>query len=130
MSEILLPRSFRGKRSEKIRPERFTFYAKHKCGYEAFWLTKRIRTPLDFDALGFGDVWFEDGQIKLVGKTLEDFRCPGCTEKIQEMPNNIKIIRILNAADYERLHREQHNETPAGQECPSCHKIRQTYETL
>lgn len=130
MNGIILPGSYKRKRSETIRPERFTFYAKHKCGAEAFWLTKRIRTPLDFDALGFNDVFFEDGQIKLVGKTLEDFKCPGCASSLQELPNDIKIIRILNQRDYERLHAEQHNETPAGQECPSCHKVRKIYEKI
>lgn len=125
MSGLILPPGYRESRRSKIRPERFSFYAKHKCGGEAFWLTKRFRTPLDFTALGIMDVWFEDGQIKTPGKLLSEFNCASCQSRLRmDDPKELTVVRILNQKDYDRLHAEVHNEVPAGELCKSCGKIK------
>lgn len=121
---LILPPGFKRRRSTTIRPERFSFYAKHKCGGEAFWLTKRIHSPFEFNNLGITEVWFEDGQIKTQDNRLEDFNCPSCGSRFSYEPKQLTIVRILRESDYERLHAEAHSQVPIGDLCKSCGKVR------
>ena len=119
---LILPENFRRRRSTHVRPERFNFYARHKCGGEAFWLTKRIHSPMAFSDLGITDVWFEDGQMKMPFKRLDDFYCPSCGDRFTYGPKDLTIVRILKDADYEKLHAEVHDKVPLGEICKTCHK--------
>jgi len=114
MSDLILPKGYR--KSRDIDFSRFRGYVRHKpCNGEAFWFTCYGKTFLDMD---WSEVWFEDGQIKLKGKMVEDYKCPHCRKTLdgKELVN----VRIQSQEDADRLHALEHRKVPHGTLCPFC----------
>lgn len=116
MSNLILPQGYKKKR--EIDFSRFKGYIRHKpCNGEAFWFSCFGKSFLDMD---WSEVWFEDGQIKVKGKMVEDYKCPHC-RKMLEGPDLI-TVRLQGEKELERLHEAEHRTLHQGQVCVACGK--------
>ena len=114
MSDLILPSSYKKRR--EIDFSKFRGYVRHKpCNGEAFWFTCFGKTFLDMD---WSEVWFENGQIKLKGKPVEDYKCPHCRKVLDG--KDLVNVRIQNEEDANRLHQIEHKKVPHGTLCPFC----------
>lgn len=114
---LTLPRSYRPKRSETIRPERFRGYARCvKCNGEAFWFKRFAKAFFDLSA---SDIWFEDGQI-CFPRQIQKNHCPHCRANLN--PGSFKVVKIIQEDEADAIHAQSHADTPYGQICPICKK--------
>lgn len=114
MSDLLLPQGF--KRRREIDFDRFKGYIRHKpCNGEAFWFTTFGKSFFDMD---WSEVWFEDGQIKLKGKSVEDYKCPHCRSVLEG--KDLIMVRLQGEKDADRLHAIEHNKKRHGAVCEFC----------
>lgn len=113
---LILPPNFRRKRSGQIKPERFRGYAKHiPCSGTAFWFTKFGKAWFDYD---ISEVWFEDGQIKLKDKPVENYRCAACGDKLRG--EDLRLIKIIHEDEAEAIHTREHYKVKVGEICELC----------
>lgn len=114
MSELILPQGFRKKR--EIDFSRFKGYIRHKpCNGEAFWFTCFGKTFLDMD---WSEVWFENGQVKLKNRMVEDYKCPHCRKVLEG--KDLITVRLQNEKDFDRMHAMEHAKVPRGTLCEFC----------
>jgi len=114
MSDLILPSGYKKRR--EIDFSRFRGYVRHKpCNGEAFWFTCWGKSFLDMD---WSEVWFEDGQLKMKGKIVEDYKCPHCRKMLEG--SDLINVRIQTEEDADRLHRIEHKKVPRGTLCPFC----------
>ena len=114
MSDLILPQGYKKRR--EVDFSRFRGYVRHKpCNGEAFWFTSFGKSFLDMD---WSEVWFEDGQIKLKGKIVEDYKCPHCRKMLEG--KDLINVRIQREEDADRLHALEHRQVPRGTLCPFC----------
>lgn len=115
MSHLILPSRYR---SRQIEPERYRGYARHtKCGQEAFWFTRFGKAWFDLNA---GEVFFEDGQVKLLGRPIELYKCGKCGERLDG--KDLKLIKIIQKDEAENMHIAEHMKTLVGAICEICGK--------
>lgn len=115
---LILPHSYQKRRSEKVDPKRFRGYGKHttpKCGAEAFWFTRFGKAWFDMDS---SEVYFEDGQIKLVNHPIEDYRCPNCGDRLRG--ETLRLVKIIQEDEAESIHRREHAKVAIGDVCELC----------
>lgn len=116
MGGLILPTGFRKRRSNEIDPKRFRGYAKHlKCGGEAFWFTKFGKAWFDLE---YSEVYFEDGQIKIKTRPIEDYRCPKCGEALAG--KDLRLVKIIQSDEADSIHRDAHNAKRVGELCELC----------
>lgn len=114
MSGLILPANYRKKRD--VDATKFRGYARHiPCGGEAFWFTKFGKAWFE---LAYSEVWFEDGQLKLKDKPVEDYRCPHC-RKFLKGPD-LRLVKIIQNDEAETIHDEAHNAKRIGEMCELC----------
>lgn len=114
MSDLILPSDYKKKRD--IDFSRFRGYVRHKsCNGEAFWFTCYGKTFLEMD---WSEIWFEDGQIKLKGKQIEEYKCPHCRKMLEG--KDLITVRIQTEKEADRLHMTEHRKVPRGTLCPFC----------
>lgn len=117
---LILPRTYRPKRSQTVKPERFRGYAKcNKCQGEAFWFKRFARAFFD---LSFSDIWFEDGQF-CSPRNIQNNHCPHC--RVSLIPGSFTVIKIIQEDEADTIHASAHAETPQGQVCSVCKKEKQ-----
>lgn len=111
---LILPTGF--KRKREVDFDRFRGYVRHKpCNGEAFWFTCFGKTFLDMD---WSEVWFEDGQIKMKNKAVEDYKCPHCRKNLEG--KDLLMVRIQDEKDFDRMHASEHNLKRIGELCEFC----------
>lgn len=116
MSGLILPQGF--KRRRDIDFSRFKGYIRHKpCNGEAFWFTCYGKTFLDMD---WSEVWFEDGQIKMKNKSIEEYKCPHCRRMLDG--KDLINVRLQGEEEAEKLHESEHRQLHSGQVCEFCGK--------
>lgn len=116
MSDLLLPRGFRKRRD--IDFSRFKGYVRHKpCNGEAFWFTCWGKTFLQMD---WSEVWFEDGQIKMQNKRVEDYKCPHCRRTLEG--KDLINVRLQGEKEAEQLHDAEHRSLAPNAVCVACGK--------
>lgn len=114
MSDLILPQGYRKRR--EIDFSRFRGYVRHKpCNGEAFWFTCFGKSFLNMD---WSEVWFEDGQIKLKNKLVEDYKCPHCRSGLEG--KDLVMVRLQNEKDADKLHEVEHRNTKIGELCEFC----------
>lgn len=114
MSGLLLPNGY--KRRRDIDFDRFKGYVRHKpCNGEAFWFTCWGKSFLE---MNWSEVWFEDGQLKMKDKMIEDFKCPHCRRMLEG--KDLIMVRIQTEEDADKLHAAEHKRTPIRELCKFC----------
>lgn len=116
--DLILPDSFRRKRSGHIDPTRFRGYARHiPCGGEAFWFTRFGKAWFDLE---FSEVCFEDGQIKFKNKPIEEYVCPHCRKNLAGA--DLRLVKIVQDDEADSIHSVEHAKVPYGEICELCGK--------
>ena len=114
MNDLILPSTY--KRKREIDPKKFRGYARHlPCGGEAFWFTRFGKAWFD---LTFSEVHFEDGQIKIKGRTIEEYKCPHCHRNLEG--KELRLVKLIQEDEAETLHNEEHRKKPIGELCEFC----------
>lgn len=114
MGGMVLPYGYKRKRD--IDPRKFRGYAKHiPCGGEAFWFTRFGQAWFD---LKFSEVYFEDGQIKMKNKAIEEYTCPHCRKNLYG--KDLRLVKIIQNDEAEMIHAQAHNAKKPGEICELC----------
>lgn len=115
---LILPSRYR---SRTLDPTRFRGYARHiPCGGEAFWFTRFGKAWFEMTAT---EIYFEDGQIKIVNRPIEEYRCSSCGSHLAG--RDLKLVKIIQDDEARDLHRAEHTKTTVGNVCDICGKRKQ-----
>lgn len=116
MLDLVLPSRYQRRRSAKVRPDRFRGFAKHiPCGGAAFWFTRFGKAWFDLNS---SEIFFEDGQIKLLNRPIEEYRCPHCRQSLEGKA--LRLIKIIQDDEADAIHAQAHRKVPVGQVCSLC----------